>query len=262
MSVDAVTVSSTFFQPIRVTEDILEGLIRTAAPALFPGYDYFDFRPAIRSGAGTRHPDGVLLAEDDWWVVEIESHLHSVSEHIEPQLRELAGGFYGPDEFSFLKRHRTFDATKYGVDVFEPAFILVIDTLTPEVRDAAARTGFEVLECSPFRSDENQWALTVSGFRPRRDVVAPGPGLDLRLGEEDGLAVLYPLDGRKVPSLRSQDIIVADTVHTSYMRRDRRGIVLSLTGEEVRDLLEGADHYRLTSSGRLFAMTSATIRSS
>ena len=65
MTVDAVTVASTFFQPIRVTEAILEGLIRTAAPALFPGYDYFDFRPAIRCGAGTRHPDGVLLAADD-----------------------------------------------------------------------------------------------------------------------------------------------------------------------------------------------------
>ena len=168
MNLDGVAVNTIFFQPIRLSEETLEGIIRTAAPAIFPGYDYYDFRPAIRCGASTRHPDGVLLArgERKWWVVEVETHLHSVSEHIEPQLKGLATGFYGPDAFRYLNRHRTFDPDAYDVDTFEPEFLLVVDSLTPEIRDAANRIGFQTVECSPFRSPRNEYALTVSGHRP------------------------------------------------------------------------------------------------
>ena len=174
MSLDGVAVDRVFFQPIRLSEETLEGIIRTAAPAIFPGYDYYDFRPAIRSESGTRHPDGVLLArgERKWWVVEVETHLHSVSEHIEPQLQDLATGFYGPDAFRYLDRHPTFDPDAYDVDTFDPGFLLVIDSLTPQIRDAANRTGFQTVECSPFRSPRNEYALTISGHRPRRGISA------------------------------------------------------------------------------------------
>jgi hypothetical protein len=256
VSLDGVTVERVFFQPIRVSEEILEGLIRTAAPALFPGFDYFDFRPPIRCGASTRHPDGALVARGhrSWWVVEVETHLHSVVEHIEPQLRELATGFYGPDAFHYLHRHRTFDASAYTVDTFEPEFLLVIDSLTAEVRDAAARTGFYAVECSPFRSDQNRYALAVSGHRPRLDVAPAGTGLDLLLREEAGMAVLCPLDGGRLPSLPSNDVIVSDVVYTGSVLRDRRGVALPVTPEELRQLLAGAENFRLTSSGQLLAI--------
>jgi hypothetical protein len=253
VTLDAITVDSTFFNPVRASEEVMEGLIRTAAAALFPGYDYFDFRPAIRCGAGTRHPDGALLARDDktWWVVEVDSHFHSVSEHIEPQMRELQSGFYGPDAFGYLNRHRTFDPIAYDIDVWEPSFLLVVDSLTSEIRDAANRTGFETLECSPFRSQENQYALAVSGYRPRRDLVAPGPGLDLVLIEESGMAVLCPVDGGHVPPLRTTDIIIADVVYSTFLRSDGGGIVLPLSIDELRNVAADAEHFRLTASGEL-----------
>ena len=56
--------------------------------------------------------------------------------------------------------------------------------------------------------------------------------------------------------LRTRDVIVVDTVYTGFVRSDRRGIVLSLTAEEVRSLHDGADRFRLTSSGQLFAVPS------
>lgn len=260
MTVEAITVDSTSFQPIRVTEEVMEGLIRTAASALFPGYDYFDFRPAIRCGAGTRHPDGALLSRDDstWWVVEVDSHLHSLEEHIEPQLHDLGTGFYGPGAFSYLDRHRNFDRSRYDVDTYEPSFLLVIDSLTAEIRDAAIRTGFQTLECIPFRSARNAYALAVSGFRPRRDVAPTGPGLDLALSEESGMAVLCPLDGGRVPPLRTADVVIADIVYTSYLRSDGSGIVLPLTVDEFHALLQGAESFRLTSSGQLFAVPAPT----
>jgi hypothetical protein len=260
VTVEAITVDSAFFQPTRVTEEVMEGLIRTAASALFPGYDYFDFRPAIRCGSGTRHPDGALLSRDDttWWVVEVESHTHSVDEHIEPQLRDLATGFYGPDAFAYLDRHRNFDASVYAVDVYEPSFLLVIDALTSDIRDAAVRTGCQTLECVPFRSVSAQYALAVSGFRPRRDVPRAAPGLDLALIEDSGMAVLCPVDGGRVPPLRTSDVIVADVVYTSFVRSDGGGIVLPLTAVEFRDLVDGAESFRLTSSGELYTPSEMT----
>jgi hypothetical protein len=257
MSLDGVAVDRVFFQPIRLSEEALEGIIRTAAPAIFPGYDYYDFRPAIRCGAGTRHPDGALLArgERKWWVVEVETHLHSVSEHIEPQLSELARGFYGPDAFRYLNRHRTFDPDAYDVDTFEPDFLLVVDSLTAEIRDAANRVGFQTIECSPFRSTRNEYALTVSGHRPRRGISAAGPGLSLSLTEVRGMAVLRPVDGGRLPRLRSNDVIIGAVVHAAYVLRDRSGLALPLTPTELRDLVPGAEHFRLTSTGQLYAVT-------
>lgn len=255
MSLDGITVDAVFFQPIRVSEETLEGLIRTAAPALFPGYNYFDFRPAIRCGLSTRHPDGVLLAkgEKKWWVVEVETHLHSVTDHIEPQLGDLASGFYGPDAFKYLRRHRTFDPAAYEVDTYEPAFLLIIDSLTPEIRHAASRKGFETIECTPFRSLRNEYALAVAGHRPNTGLAASGPGIDLRLQEEEGMAVLRPVDGGRLPKLRNNDIIIGDVAVRGFVRRDRRGLVLPVTPTELRAHVPGGVVFRLTPAGQLYA---------
>jgi hypothetical protein len=255
MSLDGVAVNRVFFRPIRLSEETLEGIIRTAAPAIFPGYDYFDFRPAIRSEAGTRHPDGALLApgEPKWWVVEVETHLHSVTEHIEPQLRGLATGFYGPDAFRYLNRHRSFDPDVYDVNTFEPDFLLVVDSLTPEIRDAANRAGFQSVECSPFRSARNEYALTVSGHRPRCGSSILGPGLSFSLTEDRGMAVLRPVDGGRVPGLPSYDVIIGDVVHTARLLSDRSGLVLPLTPAELRAIVPDAENFRLTSAGQLYA---------
>jgi hypothetical protein len=257
MSMDGVAVDEVFFRPVRLSEETLEGIIRTAAPAIFPGYDYYDFRPAIRGGTSTRHPDGVLLArgERKWWVVEVETHLHSVPEHIEPQLQGLATGFYGPDAFHYLDRHRMFDPGAYNVDTFEPNFLLIIDSLTPQIRDAANRTGFQTVECSPFRSNRNEYALTISGHRPRRGISTAGPALSLSLTEDRGMAILRPADGGRVPQLRSHDVIIGDIVHTAYVLGDRSGLALPLTPTELQDLIPGAEHFRLTSDGQLYATT-------
>lgn len=261
MNLDGVAVDRIFFQPIRISEETLEGVIRTAAPAIFPGYDYYEFKPAIRCGSSTRHPDGALLArgERKWWVVEVETHLHSVSEHIEPQLMGLSSGFYGPDAFRYLSRHRSFNPDNYNVDTFEPDFLLVIDTLTPEIRDAANRTGFQTVECSPFRSDRNEYALTVSGHRPRRGISIAGPGINLSLSEERGMAVLRPADGGRLPNLRSDDVVIADVIYTGHVLGDRSGLVLELSQAELHELLPGGSDYRLSTAGHLYATMSTIV---
>ena len=203
---DAVVVDTRLFTPVRVTEDKLESLLRTAAPKVFPGFDFFDFKPAIRCGDSTRHPDGALLAPgaEQWWVVEVETHLHDPQEHIEPQLRDLAGGFYGPDALAYLERHATFDASRYPVDEYEPSLLLVIDSLPPEIRSVATRLSVQTVECAVFRSVQaNQYALVVAGQRPHVDSVAQAPGIDCSSRSGTVWRSSLQLTGRRCPSSRA-----------------------------------------------------------
>ncbi len=259
---DAVVVDTRLFSPVRVTEERLEALLLTAASKVFPGFDYFEFKPAIRCGDSTRHPDGALLApgSEQWWVVEVETHLHDPLEHIEAQMRDLAGGFYGPDAFGYLSRHESFVAERYAVDTYEPSFLLVIDSLTHEIRDVASRLALQVVECSVFRAPEaNQYALVVSGQRPQADSVGLTPGISLALEDLDGVALLRPADGKKMPRLKALDLLIGDTAYQCFETSDRRGIVLPLTVSELRAGTAETNRFKLiTSTARLMPDPSAT----
>jgi hypothetical protein len=184
--------------------------------------------------------------------VEVETHLHSVSNHIEPQLRDLASGFYGPEAFAYLERHAAFDRERYEIDEYEPDFLLVIDALTPEVREAAARTNFSVVECSVFRSSENRYALCVSGARPRASR-PPVAGLEVRVEEAGGVAILVPADGKGIPPLRQSEVVVAGMVYNAFALASRRGLALPLTPEDLY-AETGTTRFTLTPTGTLIPL--------
>jgi hypothetical protein len=258
---DAVIVDTRLFSPVRVTEERLEALLGTAAPKVFPGFDYFEFKPAIRCGDSTRHPDGVLIApgSNQWWVVEVETHLHDASEHIEAQMRDLVGGFYGPDAFGYLDRHESFKAERYPVDTYEPGFLLVIDMATHQVRDVAARLGLQLVECAVFRAaDENQFALAISGQRPQADSIALAPGIVLDLEDLDGMAVLRPADRKKMPRLKTLDVIIGGTAYECFETSDGGAIVAPLTVAELLAATATTDRFKLiTNTATLVPMSSS-----
>jgi hypothetical protein len=253
---EALLVDKLLYEPIRVDEERLEALLSTAAPTIFSGFEYFEFKPAIRCADGIRHPDGVLLASGsrEWWVVEVETHLHHPKNHIEPQLTDLMGGLYGPDAFKYLDRHDHFDADKYTVDTYEPSFLLIIDSLIPEIRNLAVRIGLPAIECAVyFAAEANRYALSLSGPRPQAGN-ALKPGISLELVEEDGMALLVPTDGRKMPPLRAGEILIAEEACKYFSASDSRGIVLPLTPAEVRANLRATDRFKLiTKTMRLVA---------
>ena len=134
----------------------------------------------------------------------------------------------------------------------EPSFLLVINSLTPEVRDAAARTGFHALECSP--SDRTRISGRLLSLASGRGGIARrvAPDSTSNLARRTGR--LFSSRGRRqVPRLRSPDMIVADTVYPCFVRRDRRGIVLSLTADEVRIFSKIRRATASPSSGQLIA---------
>jgi len=254
---EAIVVDKRLFTPVRVLEEHLEDLLTTAAPTVFPGFDFFEFKPAIRCGEGTRHPDAVLLApgSDRWWVVEVETHRHEAIDHIEAQMRDLMGGFYGPDAFSYLDRHDGFDAARYPVDTYEPSFLLIIDSLTPEVHNVAVKLGLQAAECSVFIApDANQYALALSGSRPQAHGGGPAPGISLELEDNDGMACLRPVDGHKMPRLKAHHVLIGDSAYQSARLTDGAGIVLPRSVDEVRAATSGDTRFKLiTATMRLIS---------
>jgi hypothetical protein len=63
---------------------------------IFPGFFCGPFTPLVESEHGTSRPDLVLVDERyrNWFVVEVELEHHSLSGHVEPQIRRLANGVY------------------------------------------------------------------------------------------------------------------------------------------------------------------------
>ncbi len=179
----------------------------------------------------------------------METHLHDPQEHIEPQLRDLAGGFYGPDAFAYLDRHASFDASRYSVDEYEPSLLLVIDSLTPEIRSVATRLNVQAVECAVFRSVEaNQYALAVAGQRPQVDRLHEAPGIELLLADRDGMAYFAPADGKKMPMLKGYELMIAHTAQECFATSDGAGIIAPLTVAEIQTEVGATFRFKLISS--------------
>jgi hypothetical protein len=252
MTVDGVVIENERFEPVQVTEETLERVLQAAGESLFPGLTYYPFRPPIPSRWGVRHPDGVLLAQgcSQWWVVEVELHTHDVDAHVTPQLEGLADGTYGWQCFEYLKREEGLKAADFAnLDIWEPSFLLIVDHLTPQLRAAVSRSAFEALECGVFRSMQNRYALGLTGSRPVRPGEALPGGLDVRLEERFGVALLVPID-RRLPDDLPDALLVGD----QYARVRRAGhdaIVLPLPAAAVEEAAGRSERYRLTADDRL-----------
>ena len=255
---DVVVVHQDPFRPLECTEAQLEGLLRTAAPAVFPGFNYFDFKVEVPSVDGAAHPDGVLLSREttDWWVIEVESHYHSIELHIEPQLKKLCSGQYGPSVFEYLERKVPgFRSDHYGhINSWEPHFLLIIDEETSVVRRIARRNGFEVMRATPYRSEANRYALLVEGYRPAFEANVVPPGIDCSLADMSGIAVLVPATGRRaLPDLPEVVAVENLALHPSRLA-DGRGFALPIRYADLIQMLGEAHSYRLSFQGRLFAL--------
>jgi hypothetical protein len=263
LSIASLLVDDEEFEPIHCSEEVLEGLLRARGSHLFPGFTYYDFRPPIPSVTGTRHPDGALLSArfDQWWVVEVEVHRHSVVDHIEPQLSGLRDGFYGPAAFRYLERHDGFLASDFhGVDRWQPSFLLIVDEATAEIRAAASRCEFIVIECAVFRSRFNRYAIAVNGDRPRRDVRPLPPGIDVVVDDEAGVCLLRPVLDVPIPDAIPPEIIIGDRAVAKRITAHKESVAVPLAKTEIESLLGSVPPYHLTFDGHLLSLSTETSR--
>jgi hypothetical protein len=214
-----------------------------------------DFKPAIRSRYGTRHPDGALVAPGvrEWWVVEVETHLHDVEGHVVPQLEALAEGIYGREAFRYLDRHAAFKENDFrAADVWEPGFLLVVDHATPFIRQAAAINGFRLTEVGVYRSENAEYALRLTGSRPSAGVSAGTQrGIEVELQESQGVALLVPIGGRTFSSGGRRTLLVGNREVPAFTTSGRDTLAISMDLPELHALLGETTHYRITPEGAL-----------
>lgn len=264
MSIASLLVDDEEFEPIHCSEEVIEGLLRARGSLMFPGFTYYDFRPPIPSATGTRHPDGALLSVgfDQWWVIEVEVHRHSVVDHIEPQLSALRDGLYGPAAFRYLERHDGFLASDFqGVDQWRPSFLLIVDEATAEIRAAASRCEFVVIECAVFRSRFNRYAIAVNGDRPRRDVRPLPPGIGVVVDHEAGVCLLRPVLDVPIPDAVPAEIVIGDRAVEKRLTADEKCVALPLEPSDIEALLGSAAPYHLTFDGHLLPLSTVLNQS-
>jgi hypothetical protein len=168
-----------------------------------------------------------------------------------PQLEALAEGTYGWQAFEYLEREHGLSPADFAdLDIWEPSFLLIADHLTPELRAAILRSAFDPLECGVYRSIRNRYALAVTGARPvRPSEFLPG-GLDVRLEESFGVAMLVPVD-RRLPHDLPDAVLVGDQYARLRRTSDGGALVLPLAPASVEEFAGRAGRYRLTTDNRL-----------
>jgi hypothetical protein len=248
------------FRHVQVPERVLEGLFRTHGELIFPGYSYFDFKPAIPSRYGVRHPDGVLISttSDEWWIVEIETHLHDVGGHIAPQLESLSEGVYGREALRYLDRVDGFDLSDYSINFWEPDFLLIVDHATPHIASAAAATAFMLLECAVYRTEAAEYALRLSGVRPAATPSVPR-GIDVRIEDVNGVAMVMPLGGRAVGGAGRRTLTVGEVELGAYLTSDGRALALPATRTDIAGIVGESETYRLTSDDALIPLANKEV---
>jgi len=254
MTTDSLLIGDRLYSRVQVAEAVLEGLLRTNGERIFPGFRYFDFRPAVMSRHGVRHPDGALLApgSSQWWVVEVETHVHDVEGHVTPQLEALADGAYGREALRYLSRDSGFAQSDYeDLELWDPSFLLVVDHTTPFIRDAAASNAFQLLEIGVYRSEAAEYALRLDGPRPSVGDFGAKRGVDVEAHDGGGYTLLVPVAGRRFDGPPHTKIVVGDREVSVFPTGDSRALAVGMHPDELRSLLGEDVYLRVTYDGVL-----------
>ena len=154
-------------------EDAYVKSILFASGELFPGYFCGPFSSSVESEYGTHQPDLVLIDKlyRNWVIVEAELEHHSLSGHVEPQIRCFMNGLYTDSHVDQI--HALFPTTsrtevKRLVRTMQPE----VAVIAPEIRErwipvlkslGATLTVFQVYE-----NDHGERLYAVDGEEVRR----------------------------------------------------------------------------------------------
>jgi hypothetical protein len=167
---DAIAHQSGLYEPFYCQEDRYESHLSALAPYVFPDYLWCNFKAEIWSDYGKVHADAALISRnyDHWFVVEVELARHSWIDHIKPQLSRLLYGRYERRHRQHLinKNQHLDPARIENLDIYNPEIALIIETAPDYVRSWCRQNGILCLQASPYRSVQNQYALTLVGDRP------------------------------------------------------------------------------------------------
>lgn len=192
-------------------ESEFEGILRTDADLLFPGFFFVPFKARVEGPTGGRKADFALIDHQyrRWWVVEVELSHHSFRGHVLPQVEALSAAVYGEAEAVHLARQDgALDLGRLRDMMLgeSPRVLVIVDQPRSEWRSELRVAGALMLVVSVHRSPNGRAALVVDGEYPtvsrevlsvcRRNAILPrafileSPGA-IPVGEDGHVEILY-----------------------------------------------------------------------
>jgi hypothetical protein len=165
-----------WFDPISsrsILEADFEQSVFRFAPQVFQGYWCIKFDTLVQSDFGDSKADMVLIDQEyrGWSVVEIELEHHSLTRHVEPQMRRLVNGRYTDTHVEAIhKRCPEVDPKRLSslVRSVEPEFLVVVPREEGEWRTTLANLGVKLAVVGVFVDHQGRRLVTHDGDHAQR----------------------------------------------------------------------------------------------
>ena len=170
-----ILIDEHWFDPLSsrsVLESEYEDSIKRYSPQLFPGYLCCQFNTRVSSEEGAAHADLALIDFEyrGWTVVEVELEHHSLTMHVEPQMRRLINGEYTSEHADFLvSQNAELDRERIRrlIRTCEPEFLVIVPEDDPDWRSTLSNLGVKLGIVKVFADYRGRRAVSQSGDLPR-----------------------------------------------------------------------------------------------
>lgn len=166
-----ILVEGNWFEPISsrsILESDYEQSILRYSESLFPGYICTRFNALVESDYGSSRADLVLVDAEyrGWTIVEAELEHHSLSHHVEPQMRRLVNGRYvDAHAHAIVQNQPAIDLQRMLglVRSKEPDFLVVVPSEIPEWRSTLGNLGVGIAVIEIYSDDFGRRVVTFQG---------------------------------------------------------------------------------------------------
>jgi len=170
-----ILVDNEWYEPISsrsILESEYEQSIFRYSDLLFPGYECLKFTAIVESSFGGSQADMVLVDREyrGWTIVEAELEHHSLTRHVEPQMRRLVNGVYNDRHASAIAEASQKiepDRMRNLVRNTDPEFLVIVPTETLEWRTTLSNLGVKLATVEVFVNHRGRRIINYSGDLPQ-----------------------------------------------------------------------------------------------
>ena len=170
-----ILVDNEWYEPVSsrsILESEYEQSIFRYSKSLFSGYVCLKFNEMVESSFGSSQADMVLVDMEyrGWTIVEAELEHHSLTRHVEPQMRRLVNGVYNDRHASAIARASQMidpDRIRNLVRNTDPEFLVIVPTETLEWRTTLSNLGVKLATVEVFVDHRGRRIISLSGDSPQ-----------------------------------------------------------------------------------------------
>lgn len=170
-----ILVDTEWYEPLSsrsILESEYEQSIYRYASSLFPGYRCLKFIETVESEFGASQADMVLIDSEyrGWTIVEVELEHHSLTRHVEPQMRRLVNGRYRETHARAICRESDdldVDRMINMVRNTDPDFLVIVPKEILEWRTTLSNLGVKLAAVSVFVNHRGRRIVDYAGDSPQ-----------------------------------------------------------------------------------------------